>query len=72
MIIYTALWYTDEDLMRADHRWELQKRPYIVLQLNAAYRGVGNGSCGWRTDTMPKYWISRDEKNFKLRMTVSE
>ena len=43
---FSALPFSEEDLAQAKHTWELKKRPYIVLQMDATYRGVGNASCG--------------------------
>ncbi len=68
-VSFSSLWYTDEDLMKANHSWELQKRPYIVLHLNADYRGVGNGSCGWLTGTIPAYCIPQADRSFAVRIT---
>ena len=30
-VSFSALRYTDEDLMNTNHMWELKKRPYICL-----------------------------------------
>ncbi|MBQ7181977.1 MAG: DUF4981 domain-containing protein [Bacteroidaceae bacterium] len=45
---FSALHYADEDLWRTKYRHELDKvrRPEVVLHLDAAMRGIGNGSCG--------------------------
>lgn len=40
-VSFSALRYTDADLMNAKHTWELEKRPYVVLHLDAALRGLG-------------------------------
>lgn len=67
-VSFSAIPYTEEDMHKAPHTWELTARPYTVLQLNAAYRGVGNASCGG-VDTMPKYCVPQKKMNFKLRFT---
>ena len=68
-VSFSAIPYTEEDLMNAQHTWELQQRPYTVLHLDAAYRGVGNASCG-SVDTRPAYQVTGDRYRFKLRLTA--
>lgn len=68
-VSFSALRYTDEDLMNCKHMWELQKRPYIVLHLDAAVRGVGNASCGKDVDTLPVYRIQQQKYSYKLRIS---
>jgi beta-galactosidase len=67
-VSFSALPYTDEDLMRAGHYWEMTKRPYTVLHLDAWMRGVGNASCGYDVDTMPEYRVPNEEMSYKLRI----
>ena len=38
-VSFSALPYTEQDLMNAQHTWELQPQPFTVLHLDAAYRG---------------------------------
>ena len=64
--------YTDEDLMLAKQTWELQERPYLVLHLDAALRGVGNASCGSDVDTLPMYRVSQQPMSYTLRITAVE
>ena len=66
-VSFSALRYTDKDLMDAKHMWELVHRPYIVLHLDAALRGVGNASCGRDVDTLPLYRIPQRKLTYKLR-----
>jgi beta-galactosidase len=68
-VSFSALPYTDEDLMRAGHYWEMTKRPYTVLHLDAWMRGIGNASCGYDVDTMPEYRVPEKEMSYKLRIT---
>lgn len=63
---FSALRYTDADLMNANHAWELVKRPYIVLHLNSSYRGVGNASCGSDVDTLPQYRVENKKQSYQL------
>ncbi|MBQ2126253.1 MAG: DUF4981 domain-containing protein, partial [Bacteroidaceae bacterium] len=67
-VSFSALPYTDEDLMRAGHYWEMTKRPYTVLHLDAWMRGIGNASCGYDVDTMPEYRVPNEEMSYKLRI----
>lgn len=66
-VSFSALRYTDKDLMEGQHAWELEKRPYIVLHLDAVQRGVGNASCGQDVDTLPAYRVPQQEMKYKLR-----
>lgn len=66
-VSFSALRYTDEDLMNCNHMWELVRRPYIVLHLDAALRGVGNASCGQDVDTLPVYRVPQKDLQYKLR-----
>ncbi len=49
----SALHYTAADLDTAKHTNELRKRPEVILTLDIAQAGIGNGSCG--AGTMDKY-----------------
>ena len=68
-VSFTALPYTDEQLMNAAHQWELPKSERLVVHFNAAYRGVGNASCGADVDTLPQYRVPNQPLHFKLRFT---
>lgn len=68
-VSFTSIPYTEEDLARAQHTWELQRRPYTVLHFDATYRGVGNASCGG-VDTMREYHVPATPQNFKLRISA--
>ncbi len=69
-VSFSALWYTDKDLMDGQHAWELTKRPYIVLHLDAVHRGVGNASCGQDVDTLPIYRVPQQDTKYKLRFSA--
>ena len=68
-VSFSALPYTDEDLMKADHYWEMEKRPYTVLHLDAWMRGIGNASCGHDVGTLPEYCVPNKEMSYKLRIS---
>ena len=42
---FSALHFTDSDLMNASHDWELKPRQETILHLDYMQRGVGNASC---------------------------
>ena len=66
-VSFSALRYTDADLMMAKHSWELQERPCIILHLDTSIRGLGNASCG--PETISKYKIIQMPLNYKLRFS---
>ena len=68
-VSFSALPYTDADLMNANHYWEMEKRPYIVLHLDAWLRGIGNASCGYDVGTMPEYCVPNKVMTYKLRIS---
>ncbi|MBQ8336128.1 MAG: DUF4981 domain-containing protein [Bacteroidaceae bacterium] len=68
-VSFSALPYTDADLMNAQHYWEMTKRPYTVLHLDAWLRGIGNASCGHDVGTMPEYCVPNKEMTYKLRIS---
>ena len=69
-VSFSALPYTDADLMNSKHFWEMQARPYTVLHLDAWTRGVGNASCGHDVDTLPIYRIPQRSLTYKLRISA--
>jgi beta-galactosidase len=52
---FTALHFTDEDLHKANHLYQLKPRKETVLSLDYAQQGIGNASCG--PDQLPQYKI---------------
>ena len=68
-VSFSALPYTDEDLMRAGHYWEMTKRPYTVVHFDAWLRGIGNASCGYDVGTMPEYCVPNEKMTYKLRIS---
>ena len=68
-VSFSALPYTDADLMNANHYWEMEKRPYTVLHLDAWMRGIGNASCGYDVGTMPEYCVPNKVMTYKLRIS---
>ncbi len=69
---FSALPWTDADLMNANHMWELTPRPYTVLHLDGAMRGIGNASCGHDVGTMPVYCVPDTPVTYKLRFQAAK
>ena len=69
-VSFSAIPYTDADLMNSNHFWEMQARPYTVLHLDAWTRGVGNASCGHDVDTLPIYRVPQKSLTYKLRISA--
>ena len=67
---FSALQFTDADLMNAQHMWQLTPRPYTVLHLDAWTRGVGNASCGQDVDTLPQYRVPEKPLTYTLRLSA--
>ena len=69
-VSFSALPYTDEELMRSGHYWEMTKRPYTVVHFDAWMRGIGNASCGADVDTLPEYRVPNKKMSYKLRISA--
>ena len=69
-VSFSALPYTDTDLKQTKHQWELQKRPFIYVHLDAYQRGIGNASCG--PHTIEAYHIKQQPYHYKLRLSATD
>ena len=67
---FSSLRYSDEQLLNANHQWELHKEPAVILHFDAVTRGVGNASCGADVDTMKKYQVPVSRLQFRLRFSA--
>jgi hypothetical protein len=65
-IEFSALHYSADDLHRAHHLNELDRRREVVLNLDYHQRGLGGASCG--PDTLPRYRIGPGL--YSLRFTL--
>lgn len=64
---FSALRYTDTDLMNIQHEWALVKQPYIYMHLDFTQRGLGNASCG--PGTLSEYYVpSTGTYSYTLRI----
>ena len=71
-VSFSAIPYTDADLMNAQHFWDMKARPYTVLHLDAWTRGVGNASCGHDVDTLPEYRVPNKKMTYTLRISKAK
>lgn len=58
---FSALPYTVKDIYAASHHHELTPRKEVILSLDAAVLGLGNGSCG--PGVLKKYAIDKQRKH---------
>ena len=58
--------YTDEELTRKKHNWELEKSGHVILHVDFAMSGIGSGSCGPQLDG--KYQVNPKEFRYSLRI----
>ncbi|HEY3281964.1 MAG TPA: glycoside hydrolase family 2 TIM barrel-domain containing protein [Armatimonadota bacterium] len=62
---FDALHHRLEDLVRAEHVWELTPRPEVTLHLDGWHMGVG-GDTGWTRSVHPEYLLQPGEYAFSL------
>ncbi len=58
--------YTTEDLTKATHTYELQRREEITLNLDYAQSGLGSASCG--PGRLEKYQLKPDPVSYRVRL----
>ena len=58
--------FSTQDLDKARHTYELERRDDITLNLDYAQSGLGNGSCG--PGVLPQYLLNSSEYHFSLRL----
>ena len=56
-VAFSALAYDDVTLKDADHTWELARRGSTHVHFDYLQKGIGNGSCGQGTGTLPAYQL---------------
>ena len=69
---FSALHYTDEELMYAKHIYDLPaiKRPETILHLDYIQRGLGNNSCcGPDLTSLPQYSVQKGIVSNMLRLS---
>lgn len=61
--------YTKEDLELAKHEYELERKDFVVLNLDYKQNGLGSASCG--QDQLPAYKLKLEESfNFEVALTA--
>ncbi len=60
--------YTDEELTRKKHNYELQKSGHVILHVDFAMSGIGSGSCGPQLD--PKYQVNPESFDYSLHLEM--
>ncbi len=60
----SALHFTARDLSAVTHKHELKPREEVILSLDAAQLGLGNGSCG--PGVLKKYAVEKKKHELKL------
>ena len=65
---FSASHFTATDLFNARHTTDLKPRPEIILNLDAAQRGLGTASCG--PDTLEKYRLLEKEYRFSYTLKL--
>ena len=56
-VAFSVLAYSDTELKDAAHTWELVRRGSTYAHFDYMQRGIGNGSCGKNTGTIPAYQL---------------
>jgi beta-galactosidase len=59
-VAFSLLHYSDVDLKKANHTWELRKGD-VYAHFDCAQKGIGNGSCG-NVATLDKYLIPQGKE----------
>lgn len=68
LIEFNASQFTDHDVFRATHTFDLAPRPEVILNIDYAHRGLGTASCG--PDTIEKYRLLQRVYTFAYRMRL--
>ena len=64
---FNASRYTEEELTKKAHNFELNQSPYTVLCVDYRQAGIGSNSCGPKL--LPQYQL--DEDNFTMHFTLA-
>ncbi len=64
----SASHFSANDLYDARHTTDLQPRPEVILNIDAAQRGLGTASCG--PDTLHQYRLNESEYAFAFRIKL--
>jgi len=67
---FNASHFSDNDLFNARHTCDLKPRHEVILNIDAAHRGLGTASCG--PDTLPHYRLSKHTYHFRFFLCTGE
>ncbi len=68
LLQFSASHFTADDLYAATHTTDLVPRAETILNLDAAHRGLGTGSCG--PDTLPAYRLNARRCRWRYALSV--
>ena len=63
---FNASVYTQEELTRKGHNYQLEESPYTVLCLDYRQSGIGSNSCG--PELQEKYRLNEEAFSFGIRL----
>ena len=61
--------YTQEELTKKGHNYELVKAPYTVVCIDYKQSGIGSNSCG--PELLPQYRLQEEKINFTFRFHLN-
>lgn len=62
--------YTDEDIEKANHAFELKKAEDVIIHLDYRQSGLGSNSCG--EEQQEKYKVGREDFTIAFRLQIAE
>ena len=65
---FNASEYTQEELTRKKHNYELEKAPYHIVCIDYRQSGIGSNSCG--PELLKKYRLDEEDFEFSFRMDL--
>jgi beta-galactosidase len=68
LLEFNASHFTDNDIYTCTHTYELKPRSEVILNLDAAQRGLGTASCG--PDTLAQYNLLEKDYRFQFVLKV--
>lgn len=68
-LIFSASHFTPADLFLANHTCDLTPRPEVIVNIDAAHRGLGTRSCG--PDTLEKYQLKPGKYSVQFQVEIA-
>lgn len=63
---FNVSYYTQEELTRKKHNFELEKSGSTVVCLDYAQNGIGSNSCG--PELRKEYWLNEERFVFEMKL----